>query len=272
MNAERSPIEPLSPAQSLKPFVGDPDFMASLARGLLVIAAFAKQEQRQTIADLARLTDLPRATVRRCLYTLKALGYVEHTDNLYQLKPKILTLGYAYLSSTQLAVTAQPYLERVSQQVNESCSLAILENNEILYVGRSPVKRVMSVVLNVGSRLPAYCSSMGRVLLAAQSPETRQQYYQAVKRTALTERTVHTKTELEPLLLQITEQGYAITNQELELGLCSIAVPVHNVFGEVVAAMNISLQAALVSEDQMKHTLLPVLQQAAAELSNQLGH
>ncbi|XDZ50877.1 IclR family transcriptional regulator C-terminal domain-containing protein [Neisseriaceae bacterium CLB008] len=272
MDVER-PLEAApTPAQSLKPFVGDPDFMTSLARGLLVIAAFAKQEQRQTIADLARLTDLPRATVRRCLYTLKELGYVEYADNLYQLKPKVLTLGYAYLSSTQLAVTAQPYLEQVSQAVNESCSLAILENNEILYVGRSPVKRVMSVVLNVGSRLPAYCSSMGRVLLAAQSPEARQLYYQQVKRTPLTDRTVYTKADLEPLLEKIAQQGYAITNQELEIGLCSIAVPVRNVFGDVVAAMNISLQAALISEDDMKQTLLPVLLRAAAELANQLGH
>lgn len=271
MDTERPLEDALTPAQSLKPFVGDPDFMTSLARGLLVIAAFSKQRQRQTIADLAKLTDLPRATVRRCLYTLKALGYVEHQDNRYELKPKVLTLGYAYLASTQLAVTAQPYLERVSSQVNESCSLAILEHHEILYVGRASVKRVMSVVLTVGSRLPAYCSSMGRVLLAAQTAEARHHYYQQVKRPALTEHTVHTKAELEPLLQQIAAQGYAITNQELELGLCSIAVPVHNVFGEVVAAMNISTQAALISEEEMKQTLLPALLSAAADLSGQLG-
>ncbi|MBP6562276.1 MAG: helix-turn-helix domain-containing protein [Neisseriaceae bacterium] len=265
------PSSDLSQAQALKQYSGDPDFMASLARGLLVIGAFSKQHRRQTIADLARHTDLPRATVRRCLYTLKALGYVDQHDSLFQLKPKVLTLGYAYLSSTHMAVTAQPYLERVSTAVNESCSLAVLENNEILYVCRSPTKRVMSVVLSVGSRLPAYCSSMGRVLLAALTEAERAEYYAQVKCLPLTAHTIYQAAELEPILTQVRAQGYAIIDQELELGLRSIAVPVRNVLGEVVAAMNVSTQASLISLEEMKTRLLPVLLSSAEDLSTQLG-
>ncbi|MBP6116761.1 MAG: helix-turn-helix domain-containing protein [Neisseriaceae bacterium] len=261
----------LSPVHTLGKYKGDPDFMASLARGLLVIGAFSKQRRRQTIADLARHTSLPRATVRRCLYTLKALGYVDNDDNLYHLKPKVLTLGYAYLSSTDLAVTAQPFLEQVSNEVNESCSLAVLENDTILYVGRSPTKRVMSVVLTVGSRLPAYCSSMGRVILAAKTPAQRQAYYERVKLLPLTEHTVYKPEALEPLLQQAATQGYALVNQELELGLCSLAVPVRNLLGETVGAINISTHASRFNEEAMLTQLLPALRRAATDLSAQLG-
>ncbi|MBP6562294.1 MAG: helix-turn-helix domain-containing protein, partial [Neisseriaceae bacterium] len=261
----------LSPVHTLGKYKGDPDFMASLARGLLVIGAFSKQRRRQTIADLARHTTLPRATVRRCLYTLKALGYVDNQDNLYFLRPKVLTLGYAYLSSTDLALTAQPFLERVSNEVNESSSLAVLENDTILYVGRSPTKRVMSVVLTVGSRLPAYCSSMGRVVLAAKTEAQRQAYYQRVKLLPLTEHTVYKPEALEPIMQHTLTQGYAIVNQELELGLCSLAVPIHNVVGEVVAAMNISTQSSRFSPEEMVDALLPSLLSAADDLSQQLG-
>ncbi|XDZ50878.1 IclR family transcriptional regulator C-terminal domain-containing protein [Neisseriaceae bacterium CLB008] len=261
----------LSPLHTLGKYKGDPDFMASLARGLLVISAFSKQRRRQTIADLARHTTLPRATVRRCLYTLKALGYVDNHDNLYHLKPKVLTLGYAYLSSTDLAVTAQPFLEQVSNDVNESCSLAVFENDTILYVGRSPTKRVMSVVLTVGSRLPAYCSSMGRVILADQTPTQRQAYYERIKLLPLTERTVYKPETLEPIMLQVAIDGYALVNQELELGLCSLAVPVRNAVGDVVAAINISTHVSRFSEAAMLAEILPVLRSAAEELSSQLG-
>lgn len=262
---------PLTAAQAISELTGDPNFMTSLARGLAVISAFSKQRRRQTIADLSRHTGLPRATVRRCLYTLRELGYVESNDYLFQLRPKILTLGYAYLSSTQLAVTAQPFLERVSNEVDESCSLAVFENDEILYVGRSATKRVMSVALTVGSRLPAYCTSMGRVLLAAQTPEQQAAYFARVKRLPLTEYTVYKRTALNAIFKQINEQGYAIIDQELELGLCSIAVPVRNIVGTVVAAMNIGIQSSKANLERMETILLPALQLAAKDLSLSLG-
>lgn len=256
-----------TPAQAIAHLTGDPNFMTSLARGLAVVSAFSKQRKLQTIADLARHTGLSRAAVRRCLYTLQALGYVQRHNHLFQLCPKVLTLGYAYLTSTQLAVTAQPFLERVSDRVNESCSMSVLEKNEILYVGRSNTRRIMSIALVVGSRLPAYCTSMGRVLLAAQSIEAQADYFAKVHRLPFTEYTVYKLSDLKTLLQGIHSQGYAIVNQELEIGLCSVAVPICNVLGDTVAAMNVSFQSSQSNMDKIEGVFLPNLQAAAQELS-----
>jgi IclR family pca regulon transcriptional regulator len=145
---------------------GDPNFMTSLARGLAVIKAFTEQRRKLTIAQVSQRTGIPRAAARRCLYTLHQMGYVDADKHTYALRPKILALGHAYLSSTPLAVSAQPVLDRVRSALNESCSLAILDGDDILYLARSAASRIIAVQLNVGSRLPAYCTAMGRTLLA----------------------------------------------------------------------------------------------------------
>jgi IclR family pca regulon transcriptional regulator len=245
----------------------DPDFMTSFARGLAVIRAFADSRTPQTIAQLSQKTGIPRAAVRRCLHTLRQLGYVDAELNNFSLRPKILTLGYSYLSSTPLTLAAQPCLDGISKALGESSSLAVLEEGQVLYVARAATSRVLSVSLSAGSRLPAYCTSLGRVLLA-QLPEPEIEAYLA--RTELQPRTAHTITDavrLREVLTQVKRDGYAINNEELELGLRSIAVPVRGASGRVLAALNVGAQAGRVPAERMVQEFLPVLRQGAQELS-----
>jgi IclR family transcriptional regulator, pca regulon regulatory protein len=245
---------------------GDPNFMLSLARGLMVIRAFTQRNAKLSIAEVGRISGLPRAVARRCLYTLMQLGYVGTDGRAYFLRPKILSLGYAYLSSTPLAVSIQPYLERVSQELHESCSVGVLEEDEVLYIARAAAQRIMSVDLNVGSRLPAYCSSLGRVLLAHLPPAELDAYLARVELKPLTERTIAEPSTLLEALEQVRRKGYALVDQELEIGLRSIAVPIRNAAGQVVAAMNVSAQAARLGRREMESRVLPVLQAAAQEV------
>jgi IclR family pca regulon transcriptional regulator len=261
----------LTPAARISGLAGDPNFMTSLARGLAVIAAFSGQKRRLSIAQLSQETGIPRAAVRRCLYTLAQLGYVGSDDGrAYALRPKLLTLGHAYLSSTPLIVIAQPFLDRVGDAVGESCSLAVLDGDETLYLGRSTSSRIISVSLNVGSRLPAYCTSVGLVLLAALSDEALEAYLSRVELKAYTERTPATPAAVREILREVRESGYAIADQMMELGVRSIAVPVHDAAGAVVAGINVITQSVRGTVREMKKTFLPHLQDAARELGAQL--
>jgi len=245
----------------------DPDFMTSLARGLAVIRAFADSRQPQTIAQISQQTGIPRAAVRRCLHTLKQLGYVDAELKNFTLRPKVLTLGYSYLSSTPLTVSAQPYLNNISRALNESSSLAVLEDGEVLYVARAATSRVMSVALNTGSRLPAYCTSLGRVMLAHLPPDQLDAYLEHTRLRPMTVNTVVNPKRLREVLAGVRRDGYAINDEELELGLRSIAVPVRGASGTVLAALNVGAQAARVSVEQLQHEFLPVLQRGAQELA-----
>jgi IclR family pca regulon transcriptional regulator len=173
--ASRSAVA--TPADEIAAFAGDPDFMTSLARGMAVMRAFTRSRRNLTVAELSRKTGLSRACVRRCLHTLRKLGYVDADDHVFSLRPKVLSLGYSYLSSAPLADIAQPLLERVSAAVQESSSLGVLDGDEVVYVARSATRRIMSVALNVGSRLPAYCTSLGRVALAALEADELRGYF-----------------------------------------------------------------------------------------------
>jgi IclR family pca regulon transcriptional regulator len=245
----------------------DPSFMTSLARGLAVVRAFSDQRRSLTIAQISHKTGIPRAAVRRCLHTLKQLGYADSDANNFSLKPKILTLGYSYLSSTPLTVSAQPCLNGISRTLNESCSLAVLDDNEVLYVSRSATSRIMSVALNTGSRLPAYCTSLGRVMLAHMPDEALKAYLDKVKLRAYTERTVVSAKRLKEILAGVRQNGYAIVEEELEVGLRSIAVPVRGASGNVLAALNVGAQATRVTSRQMEEEFLPVLLKGSQELS-----
>lgn len=245
----------------------DPSFMTSLARGLAVIRAFSDQRRSLTIAQISNKTGIPRAAVRRCLYTLNQLGYADSEANNFYLKPKILSLGYSYLSSTPLTVSAQPILNNISRTLHESCSLAVLDDNEVLYVARSAASRIMSVSLNTGSRLPAYCTSLGRVLLANLDEEAFDAYLAQVKLRAYTERTVVSAERLMEILAGVRKADFAMVEEELEVGLRSIAVPVRGASGTVHAALNIGAQATRVSATQLVEDFLPVLRQGAADLS-----
>ncbi len=258
----------VTPASEIDALTGDPNFMTSLARGIAVIRAFTQQRRHLTIAQLSQRTALPRAAVRRCLYTLAKLGYVSSDDGRgYSLRPKVLALGHAYLSSTPLATMAQPLLDTISDQLHESSSMAVLEGDEILYVARSTTTtRLMSIDLGLGSRLPAYCSSMGRVLLADLTASEIDAYLSRVNLVKLTHRTISTAGELRRVLATVVRQEYAIVDQELELGLRSIAVPVKDATGRSIAAINVGTQSARVSVAEMESKFLPALRTAAGEL------
>jgi IclR family transcriptional regulator, pca regulon regulatory protein len=245
----------------------DPDFMTSFARGLAVIRAFSDQRRSLTIAQISHKTGIPRAAVRRCLHTLKQLGYTDSESNNFSLKPKVLTLGYSYLSSTPLTVSALPFLNQVSRTLNESCSLAVLDENKVLYVARSATSRIMSVSLNAGSSLPAYCTSLGRALLAHLPPAELDAYIATVELKAFTDRTVTSTDLLREILGGVRKEGYALVEEELEVGLRSIAVPVRGASGGIVAALNVGAQATRVSSSQMRKEFLPVLQRSAQDLS-----
>lgn len=250
----------------------DPNYMASLARGLEVMRGFSREKRQMTIAQLAHKTGIPRASVRRCLYTLSQLGYVSSEDGRnYALRPKVLGLGHAYLSSTPLVVTAQPFLDRVSDAVNESCSLATLDGEDILYLARSVTSRIISVTLNVGSRLPAHCTSIGYVLLANLPPRELDQWLDAAELKAFTERTVTSREKLREELARVREQDYAVADRLMELAVRSIAVPVRDAAGTVVAGINVIVEAGRVSLRDMRSMYLPPLQAAAAELGAQLA-
>jgi len=257
------------PGAELGRFVGDPDFMASFARGLSVIRAFSGGTGRRTLGALARTTGLSRAAVRRCLYTLQCLGYVgSDAAGHYVLRPRILALGYAFLSSSTLVAAARPVLDQVGSLLRESCSIATLDGDSIVYVARSSSsRRLMSIDLGVGSRLPAYCTSMGRVLLAGLDDLDLDLYLQRVIAVAHTEKTVTRADELRQLLLRARSEGFAIVDQELEIGLRSIAVPVRDATGRVVAALNVSTHASRVGAAELRSRCLPPLVVAAHELS-----
>jgi IclR family pca regulon transcriptional regulator len=264
--APKKPLKALTIAEEIDALT-DPSFMTSLARGLAVIRAFSDQRRSLTIAQISHRTGIPRAAVRRCLHTLRQLGYVDVEANNFSLKPKILTLGYSYLSSTPLTVSAQPCLNGISRTLNESCSLAVFDDTEILYVARSATSRIMSVALNTGSRLPAYCTSLGRVLLAHFTEDALADYFAHVELKAFTDKTVVSERGVRDILERVRHNGYALVEEELEIGLRSIAVPVRGASGNVIAALNIGAQATRVGAKKMREEFLPVLQRGAQELS-----
>lgn len=247
---------------------GDPNFMTSLARGLAVIQAFSQQRRLMSISQISQKTGIPRAAVRRCLYTLAKLGFVAAEDGRnFALRPRILSLGHAYLASTPLAKAAQPVLRHVSNALNESSSIAILDGDEILYIARASTSRIMTIDLDIGSRLPASCTSMGRVLLSHLPADELDAYLARVKLVQYTPHTLITADALAAELAKVRAEGCAIIDQELEIGLRSIAVPIVSQDGRVVAAINVGVQAARVPVAELESRVLPVLREAAGELS-----
>ena len=249
----------------------DPDYMLSLERGLAVIRAFGAGRGTLSVAEVAREVGISRAAARRCLHTLSVLGYASGVNGAYELGPSVLTLGYAYLASTPAARVAQPVLERVTERLHESCSLAVLDGDDIVYIARSATQRILSIGLSVASRLPAYCTSMGRVLLAALPGDDLTRYLARLVPARHTPRTIVQKRALRAEIDRVRQQGYAIVDEELELGLRSIAVPVRRAGDRIVAAVNIGVHAARFTPATMERDFLPVLQAAAAEIGRSIG-
>jgi len=259
------PVSP-SPASPAAGEPGDPDFMLSLARGLSVIRAFGEGRSRLSVAQVARATGISRAAARRCLYTLSLLGYARSNENGFELTPGVLALGQAYLDSAAIARVAQPVLERVSSELSESCSMAVLDGDEIVYVARAATRRILSVDLSVGSRLPTAWTSMGRVLLAFADDAVRARVLARVKLTRHTPHTILDRNQLKAELDRVSRQGYALVDQELEIGLRSIAVPVRR-DGVVVAAVNVGAHVSRVDPQVLRRECLPVLRKAAQDIA-----
>lgn len=264
-SASRS-VMAFMPAAQIDGFSGDPNFMTSLARGLAVIQTFSTR--RETISHVSNKTGFSRAAVRRCLYTLVQLGFAGSDDGRhFFLRPRVLALGHSYISSMPLSEAAQPVLERISHLLHESCSIATLDGVEIVYVARANVTRIMSIDLRVGSRLPGYCTSMGRVLLANLPPEELESYLSRAELIRRTGRTIVSREKLRQVLRLVRRNGYSIVDQELEHGLRSMAVPIQNSGGKVTAALNVGAQAQRVTILDMTNKFLPHLQDAAQELT-----
>jgi IclR family pca regulon transcriptional regulator len=251
------------------PAPGD-NYVQSFARGLQVIRSFSATAPRQTLSEVAAATGLTRAGARRILLTLQSLGYVETDGKRFGLTARILELGFAYLSSMPIWNRAEPVMEALVRQVKESCSAAVLDGTDIVYVLRVQTHKIMRINLSVGTRLPAYCTSLGRMLLADLDDATVRERLEASDRTALTRYTI---TDVDTLVTKVAlarRQGWCLMNQELEEGLISIAAPVTDRNGRIVAALNVSGQANRTSAKVMQETMLPGLRAAAAEISRLL--
>jgi IclR family pca regulon transcriptional regulator len=246
------------------------DFVQSLERGLAVIRAFDADHPELTLSDVARACDLTRAAARRFLLTLLDLGYVQSDGRLFRLTPRVLELGYAYLSSFSLPEIAEPHLERLVAEVRESSSLCVLDGEDIVYVARVPTSRIMTASITVGTRFPAYVTSVGRVIVAhLPQPEIDARLARA-RLDPLTPRTVTSADTLRAELTRVRRQGYAIVDQELEEGLRSVAAPVRDRDGTVVAAVNIPVPASRNSVESVRRDLLPHLLAAVARIEADL--
>jgi IclR family pca regulon transcriptional regulator len=245
-------------------------FVQSLERGLAVIRAFDAEHAELTLSDVARATGLTRAAARRFLLTLVDLDYVRTDGRLFSLAPRVLELGYAYLSSLSLPEVSEPHLERLVADVHESSSLCVLDGDDIVYVARVPTSRIMTVSISVGTRFPAYATSMGRVLLAALPDERLEGYLGRAHLQRLTSRTITGAGTLRTELMKVRAQGWALVDQELEDGLRSVAAPIRDRAGRVVAAVNLSAHASRTSLESMRRDLLPHLLAATARIDADL--
>lgn len=246
-------------------------FVQSLGRGLGVIRALSLPGPGRSLSDVARDTGLTRASARRFLLTLEELGYVRSEDRRFALTPRVLELGYAFLSSLTLPQIAQPHLRELVERVHESSSVSVLDGPDVVYVAREPTRRIMTVAISVGTRFPAHATSMGRVLLSGLDDPTLDAFLATAELRAFTTSTVTDAIRLREEVERVRRQGWALVDQELEHDLRSVAVPIRNSAGEVVAAMNLSTQASRRTPAAIRQELLPPLTEAAAAIERDLA-
>ncbi|QFT65534.1 Pca regulon regulatory protein [Labrenzia sp. THAF35] len=246
--------------------IAERDIMGGLAKGLQVIETFTADRPRQSISEVSNASGLDRATSRRCLLTLAHLGYANWDGKYFTLTPQVLRLGTACLATMPLPRVVQPLLDRLSEQIGESSSVSILDGDEIVYVARAARTKVMSIALMPGSRLPAHCSSMGRVMLAALPESEARARLEAMTLTALTPKTLTRVDAILAELASIRSQGFATIDQEVEPGLCSIAVPVQNSHGHTIAALNVGYASTSAAPETAKTKFLPALRNIQSEL------
>ena len=248
----------------------DRDFVGALEKGLLVIEAFGPASPKLTLSEVARRTELTRAAARRYLLTLVRLRYAETDGKLFWLAPRVLRLGHGYLVTAALPKLAQPIIDGIGERTQEVASIAILESADIVFLAHSGRRRVLSAVTRVGTRMPAYCTAMGRVLLAPRSDAEIERFLKSAAPRKLTEKTKVAPHDLLAEIRKVRADGYAVSDEELEIGLRSIAVPITDSRGEVVAAMSVSLQAGRMTVRQMIDDLLPELEAGRRALAAML--
>ncbi len=258
-------------AETIARFSDDPDFVTALARGLAVLLALSDKRKHMSIAQVSHRTGIPRAAARRSLHTLAKLGFAAADDaRRFYLRPRVLSFSHAYLSTSPIAVLAQPILDRFGEAVREACSLAMLDGDEIVYLARSTSSRIMSPSLNVGRRLPAYCTSVGHVMLAQLPQDELNAYLERTRFHPYTEHTPSSADKLRAQLKAVHDSGYAFASQLMESRLCTLAVPVRDAGGHYVAGINVILQGRLYSQKDMAERYLQPLQEAALELGSLL--
>ena len=245
-------------------------YVQSLERGLAVIRAFDAEHRSMTLSDVARRAGLDRAAARRFLLTLLQLGYVHQHGDRFSLRPRVLELGYAYLSTLSLPEVAQPHMERLVAQLNESSSIAVLDDLDIVYAVRVPTRRIMSVSIAVGTRFPAWVTSMGRVLLAGLPEHELEDRLRRVELRPFTGRSITSLARLRSELDTVRERGWAMVDQELEEGLRSIAAPIHDRTDAVEAALNMSTHASRTTLDDLRRRFLPLVRETAAAIESDL--
>jgi IclR family transcriptional regulator, pca regulon regulatory protein len=247
-----------------------PDFSEALARGLKIIQTFDADSRAMTLADIARRVELPRATARRALVTLTALGFVETDGRLFRLTPRILKLAAAYLGSNAVSTILQPACDRIARQIGEACSAAVLDGNDVVMIAHAAPQRLIAAGAGAGFRLPAFCTALGRVLLAPLPDERLDAFLKALRPAAATAHTMTDKGALRRAILDVRKNGYAFADQEAEPGFRSIAVPVQRYDATTVAAINIGTHVEGASVDRMHQEFLPILRAAAQDLCTQL--
>jgi IclR family pca regulon transcriptional regulator len=243
------------------------DTVQAVERAFAVIGALGGRDEHLTLADIADRTSLPRGTARRMLITLAGMGYVRQEDRFFYLQPRILDLCAAYLSSNTLWDVARSHLERLVERVRETGSASVLDGTDIIFTVRVRTKRIMSVQVEVGTRMVAYATSMGRVLLAGLAPAELDDYFTRVRPEPITPKTVDKEPELRDIIRRVAEQGWCLLDEELEIGVRSLAVPVHDAAGKVIAAVNVCAPTGRVSAERMVEEFLPVLRETSVVIT-----
>lgn len=247
-----------------------PDFLEALARGLRIIRTFDRDRRQLSLSDVARLVGLPRASVRRTLHTLVQLGYAENDGRLFRLTPRVLTLASAYLLSNSVSSIVQPAVERLSGEVHESCSAAVLDGDDVVMIAHASPARVIALSAQIGLRLPAAASSLGRVLLAAFNDSELDTFLARIQPARLTALTVVDKGELRQAIVKARADGFSLVDQEVEAGFRSISVPLRRLDGKVIASLNIGVHSERGPLNTMYNVFLPKLRGLADELQQQL--
>nr|WP_067297473.1 IclR family transcriptional regulator C-terminal domain-containing protein [Marinobacterium profundum] len=250
-----------------QPGAVDKDFLATFARGLEVIKSFDTQTPSMSLTDVAKKNNLSRASARRFLLTLQKLGYVKSDDKRFKLTARVLELGYSYLATLNFSETITPFMEKITHKLGESCSATVLDGQDVVYIARIPVRGLIPVNLQIGARLPAYATSMGRVLLAALPEDQLEAFLSSATLEPLTPYTVTAAEQLRSEIERVRRQAYCIIDQELELGLRTVAVPVYDRNQHVCFALNVSSHVSKVSLERAEREFVPLMQQVSQQIT-----